>query len=143
MAETTKKDTKTAKKSAKAEKSEKPEKIEKVEEAETAENSKEEVPKKLKKVKEEVPEEEFKAVLTRVYTIPLRKKYNTTSKAKDASRRVRSYIEQHVKPTAIHIDPELNEQIWKRGYKKAPASVRVSVEKNEEGLARVSLRKTE
>ncbi|HIK01583.1 TPA: 60S ribosomal protein L31 [archaeon] len=135
MAETTKKDTKTAKK---AKKTEKPEKLE---EAETVKA--EEVPKKQKKSKEEEPVEEFKAVLTRVYTIPLRKQYNTTSKAKDASKRVRSYIEQHIKPTAIYIDPELNEKIWKRGYKKSPASIRVSVEKNKEGLARVSLRKSE
>ncbi len=78
---------------------------------------------------------------TRVYTVPLKKiwvlpKYKRGPKA---VRVVREFVQKHMGATTVNIAPELNELIWKRGIGHPPRRLVISVEKDEEGVATVSL----
>ena len=64
----------------------------------------------------------------KIYTIPIR----NTAKVKARGKRtrhavsvVRKYLEKYAKAKTIKIGSKLNEEIWSRGNKKPPASVRV------------------
>ena len=88
----------------------------------------------------EVPEEEI--IDERIYTVPLRKAYWTGSRLKRANRSVRilqKFVERHMKPEGILIQPEVNEKIWERGIQKPPRRIRIRATKNEENLVRVYL----
>ncbi|MGQ4870323.1 MAG: 50S ribosomal protein L31e [Candidatus Thorarchaeota archaeon] len=88
------------------------------------------------------PEEEEEIVDERIYTVPLRKAYWTGSRlrrAKRAVRILREFIERHMKPEEIHIQPEVNEKIWSRGIQKPPRRIRIRATKNSENLVRVYL----
>jgi len=89
---------------------------------------------------EEVPEEEI--IDERIYTVPLRKAYWTGSRLKRANRAVRilqKFVERHMKPEEILIQPEVNEKIWERGIQKPPRRIRIRATKNDENLVRVYL----
>ncbi|MDF1538157.1 MAG: 50S ribosomal protein L31e [Candidatus Thorarchaeota archaeon] len=89
---------------------------------------------------EAVPEEEI--IDERIYTVPLRKAYWTGSRLKRANRSVRilqKFVERHMKPEAILIQPEVNEKIWERGIQKPPRRIRIRATKNDENLVRVYL----
>lgn len=89
---------------------------------------------------EEVPEEEI--IDERIYTVPLRKAYWTGSRLKRANRSVRilqKFVERHMKPEEILIQPEVNEKIWERGIQKPPRRIRIRATKNDENLVRVYL----
>jgi large subunit ribosomal protein L31e len=89
---------------------------------------------------EEVPEEEI--IDERIYTVPLRKAYWTGSRLKRANRSVRilqKFVERHMKPEMILIQPEVNEKIWERGIQKPPRRIRIRATKNDENLVRVYL----
>ncbi|MHA1769639.1 MAG: 50S ribosomal protein L31e [Candidatus Thorarchaeota archaeon] len=115
------------------------EEIEEVEDITTdAEESEEE-----KEAAEEVPEEEEEEIIDeRIYTVPLRKAYWTGSRLKRANRSVRilkEFVERHMKPEELLIQPEVNEQIWARGIQKPPRRLRIRATKNSENLVRVYL----
>ena len=89
---------------------------------------------------EEVPEEEI--IDERIYTVPLRKAYWTGSRLRRANRAVRilqEFVERHMKPEELVIQPEVNEKIWDRGMQKPPRRVRIRATKNSENLVRVYL----
>ncbi len=89
---------------------------------------------------EEVVEEEI--IDERIYTVPLRKAYWTGSRLKRANRSVRilrQFVERHMKPEEILIQPEVNEVIWARGIQKPPRRIRIRATKNDENLVRVYL----
>ena len=91
-------------------------------------------------VAEEVPEEEI--IDERIYTVPLRKAYWTGSRLRRSNRAVRilrEFIERHMKPDELLIQPEVNERIWARGIQKPPRRIRIRATKNSESVVRVYL----
>ena len=104
------------------------------EEVPTEEVSEEEV------VAEEVPEEEI--IDERIYTVPLRKAYWTGSRLRRSNRAVRilrEFVERHMKPDELLIQPEVNERIWERGIQKPPRRIRIRATKNADSVVRVYL----
>ncbi len=123
---------------------EKPE-IEEIEETDDIEDI-EEAPadaEEVEEVPEEVePEEEEEIIDERIYTVPLRKAYWTGSRLRrsnKAVRMLREFVERHMKPEELLIQPEVNERIWARGIQKPPRRLRIRATKNSENLVRVYL----
>ncbi|MHA1832645.1 MAG: 50S ribosomal protein L31e [Candidatus Baldrarchaeia archaeon] len=88
-----------------------------------------------KEVSEEILEE-------RIYVIPLAKKFIYTPRQKRAEKAVRvlkEFVERHMKPEKIIINPEVNEKIWERGIQSPPRKIRVRVTKDKEGVVKVFL----
>ena len=78
----------------------------------------------------------------RIYVIPLRKKYFPASTAAPtAVKRVKQYINQHMKvdQNDIWIDESLNNAIWSKGKYKMPSKIRVKAVKFEDGVVEVYL----
>ncbi|MFQ5831526.1 MAG: 50S ribosomal protein L31e [Candidatus Thorarchaeota archaeon] len=89
---------------------------------------------------EVVPEEEI--IDERIYTVPLRKAYWTGSRLRRSNRAVRilrQFVERHMKPEELVIQPEVNERIWSRGIQKPPRRIRIRATKNSDNLVRVYL----
>jgi len=119
--------------------------IEEIEETEEIEEL-EEAPAEAKKVEapveEEEPEEEEEIIDERIYTVPLRKAYWTGTRLRRSNRAVRvlrEFVERHMKPEELLIQPEVNERIWARGIQKPPRRVRIRATKNSDNLVRVYL----
>ncbi|OLS30077.1 MAG: 50S ribosomal protein L31e [Candidatus Thorarchaeota archaeon AB_25] len=136
---------KKKKKEAKAEVSKKEPEIEEIEETEEIEEV-EEAPADAEEVEapavEEEPEEEEEIIDERIYTVPLRKAYWTGSRLRRSNRAVRvlrEFVERHMKPEELLIQPEVNERIWARGIQKPPRRVRIRATKNSDNLVRVYL----
>ena len=136
---------KKKKKEAEAEVSEKEPEIEEIEEIEKIEEIDEEPTdaKEVEAVPEEVePEEEEEIIDERIYTVPLRRAYWTgprTRRSNKAVKVLRKFVERHMKPEEILIQPEVNERIWSRGIQKPPRRVRIRATKNSDNLVRVYL----
>jgi len=81
------------------------------------------------------------AVEERIYTVPLKKAWAAPrwKRAEKAVRVLREFVERHMKPTEIIIDPEVNEAIWRRGIQKPPRRIRVKMTRDEDGVVRVTL----
>ncbi|MFX1416817.1 MAG: 50S ribosomal protein L31e [Promethearchaeota archaeon] len=89
---------------------------------------------------EVIPEEEI--IDERIYTVPLRKAYWTGSRLRRSNRAVRilrEFVERHMKPEELLIQPEVNERIWSRGIQKPPRRIRIRATKNSDNLVRVYL----
>jgi len=138
---------KKKKKEAEIEVSEEEPEIEEIEEAEEIEEV-EKAPADAEKVKapkkEEEPEEEEEEEIIdqRIYTVPLRKAYWTGSRLRRSNRAVRvlrEFVERHMKPEELLIQPEVNDRIWARGIQKPPRRVRIRATKNSDNLVRVYL----
>jgi large subunit ribosomal protein L31e len=119
------------------------EEIEEIDELEEAPTD-EEAPKAEEKVVEEAkPEEEEEEIIDeRIYTVPLRKAYWTGSRLNRANRSVRilrEFVERHMKPEELLVQPEVNEMIWARGIQKPPRRIRIRATKNSDNLVRIYL----
>jgi len=92
---------------------------------------------------EEILDEEIEK--EELYTIPFRdvKHAPRHKRTKRAIKILKHYIERHMKvnPIDIRIDPELNEELWKRGIEKPPRKIRVRAVKDTEGIVEVYLAK--
>ena len=91
---------------------------------------------------EEELEEEEEIIDERIYTVPLRRAYWTGSRLRRSNRAVRilrKFIERHMKPEELLIQPEVNERIWNRGIQKPPRRIRIRATKNADNLVRVYL----
>jgi len=134
------------KKEAKTKVSEEEPEIEEIEETKEIEET-DKAPADAEKVKapkkeEEEPEEEEEIIDERIYTVPLRKAYWTGSRLRRSNRAVRvlrEFVERHMKPEELLIQPEVNERIWARGIQKPPRRVRIRATKNSDNLVRVYL----
>jgi len=133
------------KKETKAKVSEEEPEIEEIEDSEEIEEV-EEAPTDAGKVEapkeEEEPEEEEEIIDERIYTVPLRKAYWAGSRLRRSNRAVRvlrEFVERHMKPEELLIQPEVNERIWARGIQKPPRRVRIRATKNSDNLVRVYL----
>ncbi len=90
---------------------------------------------------EEVAEEE-EIIDERIYTVPLRRAYWTGSRLRRSNKAVRilkQFVERHMKPEELLIQPEVNERIWNRGIQKPPRRIRIRATKNADNLVRVYL----
>ncbi len=89
---------------------------------------------------EVIPEEEI--IDERIYTVPLRRAYWTGSRLRRSNRAVRilrEFVQRHMKPEELLIQPEVNERIWSRGIQKPPRRIRIRATKNSDNLVRVYL----
>ena len=132
------------KKEVEEEVSEEPE-LEEIEETEEAPEV-EDVPTDAKEIEAEeaaaAEEEEEEIIDERIYTVPLRKAYWTGSRLRRANKSVRilkEFVERHMKPEELLIQPEVNEQIWARGIQSPPRRLRIRATKNSDNLVRVYL----
>jgi large subunit ribosomal protein L31e len=106
----------------------------------------EEEPKSEEKVVEEAKpeeeEEEEEIIDERIYTVPLRMAYWSGSRLNRANRTVRilkEFVERHMKPEELLVQPEVNEVIWARGIQKPPRRLRIRATKNSDNLVRIYL----
>ena len=133
------------KKDAKAEVSEKEPELEEIEEIEEVEEAAadDDAPEADTPAEDEAVEEEEEEIIDeRIYTVPLRKAYWTGSRLRRANRSVRilrEFVERHMKPEELLIQPEVNEEIWSRGMQKPPRRLRIRATKNADNLVRVYL----
>ncbi|MFW9962413.1 MAG: 50S ribosomal protein L31e [Candidatus Sifarchaeia archaeon] len=133
---------KKKKKEPELEVSEEEPEIEETEEIEELEEAPAEAKKVEAPVEEEEPEEEEEIIDERIYTVPLRKAYWTGTRLRRSNRAVRvlrEFVERHMKPEELLIQPEVNERIWARGIQKPPRRVRIRATKNSDNLVRVYL----
>jgi len=78
----------------------------------------------------------------RIYTVPLRGEWLRGPRIKRAGRSVaaiRKFLSRHMKVGTVKISEKLNEQLWARGLKKPPASIKVKAQMNEEGIVTARL----
>lgn len=128
-------------KKKKVEVSEEEDELEELEEIEEVKEDETEAPEEEEAVREE-PEEEEEIIDERIYTVPLRKAYWTGSRLRRANRSVRilrEFVERHMKPEELLIQPEVNEVLWSRGIQKPPRRLRIRATKNSDNLVRVYL----
>ena len=130
---------KKKKKEAEAEVSEEEPEIEEIEEVEETPTDAEEV----EAVPDEIePEEDEEISDELIYTVPLRRAYWTGRRLRRSIKAIkvlRKFVERHMKPEELLIQPEVNEKIWARGIQKPPRRVRIRATKNSENLVRVYL----
>lgn len=86
-----------------------------------------------------------KQVEERIYTVPLGRAYASPKyrRAERAISILRRFIERHMKPSSIEIDPKVNEAIWSRGMERPPRRLRLRLSRDEEGTVRVALAEEE
>jgi large subunit ribosomal protein L31e len=100
----------------------------------------------LEEVEEEVVEEkelEEGVVEERFYTIPLRRAWIASVKKRSprAIKIIRQFMTRHMKPDALVINSDVNEEIWKRGIEKPPRRIRIRATKDRDGVVTVFLAK--
>ena len=133
---------KKKKKETEAKVSEEEPEIEETEEIDEIEEAPADAEEVVSVPEEEEPEEEEEIIDERIYTVPLRKAYWTGSRLRRSNKAVRvlrKFVERHMKPEELLIQPEVNERIWARGIQKPPRRVRIRATKNSENLVRVYL----
>lgn len=76
----------------------------------------------------------------RVYTISLGKAWLSPNnqRSKRAINMIREFAEHHMKTEQIKIDPELSQEVWRRGIRSPPRKIRVKMAKTEDGYVMVS-----
>ena len=78
----------------------------------------------------------------RIYTVPFRRVYWARSRRNRANREVkalRGFVQRHMKPEGLLIQPEVNERIWARGIQRPPRKLRIRATKNSENEVKVYL----
>lgn len=81
----------------------------------------------------------------RIYNVPLGKAWLTPryKRAKKAVTVLRTFVQRHMKPEEIIIDPSVNEMIWRNGITNPPRKIRVRLSKDDEGVVTVNLAEAE
>ena len=83
-----------------------------------------------------------KMATERTYIIPLRKQVNKSpryKRAKKAVNTVKIFLAKHMKSDDIKIGTVLNELLWERGIKNPPSKIKVTVIKDDKGVAKAEL----
>ena len=83
--------------------------------------------------------------LERIYTIPLGRAWIAPRyrRAEKAITVLRKFVQRHMKPDEVIIDPSVNEEIWKRGIQNPPRKIRVKLSKDDTGLVTVTMAEAE
>jgi large subunit ribosomal protein L31e len=81
----------------------------------------------------------------RIYTVPLGRAWVAPRyrRAEKAVTVLRKFVQRHMKPEEVVIDPSVNEAIWARGISNPPRKIRVCLSKDDEGIVTVSLAEVE
>jgi large subunit ribosomal protein L31e len=81
----------------------------------------------------------------RIYTVPLGRAWVAPRyrRAEKAVTVLRKFVQRHMKPDEVIIDPTVNEAIWARGITNPPRKIRVRLSKDDEGIVTVSLAEAE
>jgi len=81
----------------------------------------------------------------RIYTVPLGRAWVVPRyrRAEKAVTILRKFVQRHMKPEEVIIDPTVNEAIWARGITNPPRKIRVRLSKDDEGTVTVSLAEAE
>ncbi len=82
------------------------------------------------------------AIPERIYNIPLRKEYLKSPKWRRTEKAVtalRKFLSRHMKTEEVRLGTELNELLWKHGIRNPPHHVKVTVSKDDKGVARAEL----
>jgi large subunit ribosomal protein L31e len=81
----------------------------------------------------------------RIYTVPLGRAWVVPKyrRAEKAVTILRKFVQRHMKPTEMGIDPTVNEEIWKNGINNPPRRIRVKLSKDDEGYVLVTLAEAE
>jgi len=82
------------------------------------------------------------ATLERIYNIPLRREFLKVARwrrTEKAITAVKEFLQRHMKTEEVKLGKELNELIWLHGIKNPPHHVKVTVVKDEKGVARAEL----
>ena len=80
--------------------------------------------------------------IERVYNVPLRKEYMKVpryKRAKKATSALRQFLQRHMRSEQVKLGRDLNEEVWRRGIKKPPHHIKVTVTKDKEGLVKADL----
>jgi large subunit ribosomal protein L31e len=85
--------------------------------------------------------EDKKEEMTRTYIVPLGVVYEAPPyrRAKKAVAVIREFATRHMKAEQVSIDTEVNELIWARGIKHPPRRITLEMERDEDGVVKVSL----
>ena len=85
------------------------------------------------------------AVEERIYTVPLGRAWMSPKyrRAEKAIAVLRRFVERHMKPEDVIIDPTVNEAIWAHGISNPPRKIRVKLSKDNEGIVTVGLAEVE
>ena len=81
----------------------------------------------------------------RIYTVPLGRAWVVPRyrRAEKAVTVLRKFVQRHMKPEEVVIEPAVNEAIWARGIANPPRKIRVRLSKDDEGFVTVSLAEAE
>jgi large subunit ribosomal protein L31e len=81
----------------------------------------------------------------RIYTVPLGRAWVVPRyrRAEKAITVLRKFVQRHMKPETIVIDPTVNEAIWSRGITNPPRKIRVRLSKDDEDIVTVTLAEAE
>jgi len=85
---------------------------------------------------------EKKIILERVYNVPLRKKYQRAPRWKRTNRAVsalKEFVLKNMKATEMKLGKYANLELWKHGIRNPPHHIKVSCQKDEDGLVKVEL----
>jgi len=80
--------------------------------------------------------------LERTYTIPLRREFQKVpryKRTKKAVTAVKEFLIKHMKAKEVKIGVFLNKELWKNGIKNPPHHVKVTAERDDEGIVRAEL----
>ena len=88
---------------------------------------------------------ESEPVEERIYTVPLGRAWVVPRyrRAEKAITVLRKFVQRHMKPESIVIDPAVNEAIWSRGITNPPRKIRVRLSKDDEDVVTVTLAEAE
>jgi large subunit ribosomal protein L31e len=81
----------------------------------------------------------------RIYTVPLGRAWvaKNNQLTKRAVKVLKKFVQRHMKPTEIIIDPTVNETLWANGIRNPPRKIRVRLVKDDDGLVTVFLAEEE
>ncbi len=85
--------------------------------------------------------EEKTEPLSRTYTVPLGVAYEAPAyrRAKVAIRIIRDFATRHMKATEVTLEEDVNELVWARGIRHPPRRIKLSMERDEDGIVTVAL----
>ena len=83
--------------------------------------------------------------IERIYTVPLKEAWNAQRyrRSERAITVLKAFVKRHMKAEKVILDPSVNEVIWARGIKSPPHKIRVKLNKDTEGVVKVTLAEAE
>ncbi len=78
----------------------------------------------------------------RTYNVPLRKEYLKVAswrRTEKAVTAVKDFLVRHMKSKEVKLSKPLNEKLWEHGIKNPPHHIKITVNKDAEGVVRAKL----